>query len=124
MKKILIIDDSQFTRLNLSNFLKQNDYEIFEAENGVVGLEAVKKYSPDCILSDLLMPEMDGYGFLESLNKQGIKIPVIVLTADVQATTRKKILQAGAVGIINKPPKYPDLLNLIESSIKNSGHSK
>ena len=119
MKKILIVDDSQFTRLNLSNFLKKNEYEIFEAENGVAGLEAIQKYNPDCILSDLLMPEMDGYGFLESLNKQKIKIPVIILTADIQATT-KKIIQAGAVAIINKPPKYPDLLNLIESSIKEA----
>lgn len=124
MKKVLIVDDSQFTRLNLSNFLKQNDYEIFEAENGVAGLEAVQKHNPDCIISDLLMPEMDGYAFLENLNKQNIKIPVVILTADIQATTKTKILQAGAVGIINKPPKYPDLLNLIDSSIKNAGNPK
>ena len=118
MKKILIIDDSQFARINLSNFLKKNDYEIFEAENGIAGLDAVKEHDPDCIISDLLMPEMDGCQFLESLNKQNIKIPVIILTADIQATTKKKLMEAGAVEIINKPPKYPDLLNLIESSIK------
>jgi CheY-like chemotaxis protein len=124
MKKILIIDDSQFTRLNISNFLKQNDYEVFEAENGITGLEAVQKHHPDCILSDILMPEMDGYEFLEKLNKQNIKIPVIILTADIQATTKEKIIQAGAVGLITKPPKYPDLLNLIESSLKKAGNSK
>jgi CheY-like chemotaxis protein len=124
MKKILIIDDSQFMRFNLSNFLKQNDYEIFEAENGVAGIEAVQKHHPDCIISDLLMPEMDGYSFLEHLNNKNIKIPVIIITADVQATTKKKITQAGAVGLINKPPKYPDLLKLIESSIKKTGNLK
>ena len=124
MKKILIIDDSQFTRLNLSNFLKQNNYEICEAEHGIAGLEAIKKHLPDCIISDLLMPEMDGYEFIESMNKQNIKIPVIILTADIQETTRKKLMESGAVGIMNKPPKYPDLLNLIESSIKNAGNSK
>ena len=124
MKKILIIDDSQFTRVNLSKFLKQNNYEIFEAENGVTGLEAVQKHRPDCIISDLLMPEMDGYAFLEHLNKKNIKIPIIIITADIQATTKKKIIQAGAVGLINKPPKYTDLLNLIESSIKDTGNEK
>lgn len=119
MKKILIIDDSRFTRVNLSNFLKQHDYEIVEAENGVFGLKAIQEHKPDCIISDLLMPEMDGYSFLEHLKKEEISIPVIIITADIQETTKKKIMQSGAVGIINKPPKYPDLLNLIESSTKN-----
>jgi CheY-like chemotaxis protein len=124
MKKILIIDDSQFTRLNLSNVLKQNNYEVFEAENGATGLEAMQKHHPDCIISDLLMPEMDGYAFLEHLKNKDINIPVIVITADIQASTKKKIIQAGAVGLINKPPKYPDLLSLIESSIKDAGNIK
>jgi len=118
MKKILIIDDSRFTRVNLSNFLKQYDYEIIEADNGVSGLKAVQEQKPDCIISDLLMPEMDGYGFLENLKKQGISIPVIIITADIQETTKKKIIKSGAIGIINKPPKYPELLELIESSTK------
>lgn len=121
MKKILIIDDSKFTRLNLSSFFKENNYEIYEAENGIEGLEAIKNHNPDCILSDILMPEMDGYEFLESLNKKNIRIPVIILTADIQATTKKKVIEAGAVGLMNKPPKYPELLNLIESAIKNAG---
>jgi CheY-like chemotaxis protein len=119
MKKILIIDDSRFTRVNLSNFLKQYDYEIVEAENGVSGLKAIQEHKPDCIISDLLMPEMDGYSFLEHLKKEDISIPVIIITADIQETTKKKIMQSGAVGIINKPPKYPDLLNLIEASTNN-----
>lgn len=119
MKKILIIDDSRFTRVNLSNFLKQYDYEIVEAENGVSGLKAIQEHKPDCIISDLLMPEMDGYSFLEHLKKEDISIPVIIITADIQETTKKKIMQSGAVGIINKPPKYPDLLNLIETSTNN-----
>ncbi|MBN1848255.1 MAG: response regulator [Deltaproteobacteria bacterium] len=116
MKKILIIDDSKFTRLNLSNFLKQHNYEILEAENGIAGLKAIQEQEPDCIISDLLMPEMDGYGFLENLKKQNITIPVIIITADIQETTKNKIIQSGAVGVINKPPKYPDLLRLIETS--------
>ena len=124
MKKILIIDDSRFTRLNLSKVLEQNNYEVIEAENGITGFEAIRKHNPACIISDLLMPEMDGYELLDNLIKDNIRIPVIVITADIQKTTKKRVLDAGAVAVINKPPDYPKLLGLIESLTANEGTAK
>ena len=116
MAKILVIDDSRYTRLKIVEFLEANGLEVIEAENGISGLEITRAEKPACIVTDLLMPEMDGYEFLENLKKEGIEIPVVVITADIQETTREKVIQLGADSVINKPTDYAQLLKLIRSA--------
>ena len=113
MARILVVDDSMFARLNICNILKSSGHETVEAANGREGLEKARAVKPDCILSDLLMPELDGIEFLASLREQKLRLPVIVLTADIQETKRQQCLDLGAAGFINKPPKKQQLLSLI-----------
>ena len=82
-KNILIIDDDELTRKNLIKVLKNNRYVLEEAKNGLDGLNKIKNFKPDLIMLDLLMPEMDGFAFLEKFHKlyPDNKIPVFVLTA-------------------------------------------
>lgn len=115
MPKVLLIDDSRFTRKNVSEYLTGKGYKIVEAENGIIGLDVFEAQKPDLIITDLLMPEMDGYILLEELRNRNIHIPVIVMTADIQETTKKRVMDLGAFAIINKPPDYAQLIKLIES---------
>jgi CheY-like chemotaxis protein len=113
MPTLLVIDDSRYTRLTLVQFLEKNGFDVVEAANGNLGLEVLAHTKPDAIISDLLMPEMNGYELLDHLRAEGSTIPVIVITADIQDTTREKIMQSGAHAVMNKPADLTKLLELL-----------
>ena len=109
MAKILLIDDSWLTRRGLSGMVYAMEPGVLEAETGSMGLEMIAEETPDCILLDLLMPEMDGYEVLTHLRDAGNRTPVLVCTADIQDTAREKCMALGAAGFINKPPDETEL---------------
>ena len=117
MALILIIDDSSFTRKRIANLVKAEGHETLEASDGRQGLEMIATHSPDCIMIDLIMPEMDGLELLEMLNSQGSKIPRIVVTADIQETVRQECLKHGALAVLNKPPKTDELQNALAKAL-------
>ena len=117
MARILIVDDSLFQRRIISASLKSEGYEVIEAVNGRDGLEKREKENPDLILLDILMPEMDGFEVLKKLQEKKNSIPVIMLTSDVQNTTRDECLSLGAKAFVNKPVKGDELLPVIKSSL-------
>ncbi len=114
MAVILIIDDSFYMRGKIRSILKTGGYETIETDNGLKGLQMVSSHSPDCILLDIIMPGMDGLKILAALSEKGSTIPMIVITADIQESTRKQCLELGARAVINKPPKEEELLNTIK----------
>lgn len=67
--KILIVDDSSFKRKALGYVIERHGHEVIEAGDGEEGLEKARSYRPDLIVSDLLMPKMDGFNFLRNLKK-------------------------------------------------------
>ena len=103
MAKVLIIDDSVFQRRSIRKILNVDGHDIQEAANGRQGLEVLAAFTPDCILLDILMPDMNGLGFLKALQQQGTTVPVVVLTADIQDTTCQECLKLGAKEVIHKP---------------------
>ena len=121
MAQILIIDDSAYQRHKARNAVEAEGYELLDASNGQKGLEMAIAHTPDCILLDLLMPEMRGEEVLQTLRDQGLGIPVIVLTADIQESTRQQCLQLGAVAFINKPLQKAELLDAIRQVLNIQG---
>lgn len=103
MAKILIIDDAKFSRFMVVSLVKALGHEILEAENGQTGLEKVTTEHPDIIITDLLMPEMDGVELLETLKQRNIATPVIVLSSNIQQTMQQKCMELGAAAFITKP---------------------
>ncbi len=121
MARILHVDDSSFSRLQIGKVLKNAGHELLQAENGRAGLAAVQEQSPNLIITDILMPEMDGIVFLEALRQLGNRIPVLVITADVQHDTRENCLALGAVGLLNKPPRDEELLAAVAQALGQGG---
>ncbi len=109
MTTVLIVDDSGFQRSFLSKALKEVGYRVLEAANGEQALEIAEADPPDCILTDLIMPDMRGMALLEALRKRGSEIPVVVLTADIQERVEAQCLELGAARVLHKPVK-PDRL--------------
>ncbi len=81
--KILVVEDDESIRLMIADTLKEQGWEVHEAENGRVGLAQMEKHQPQLVLLDLMMPEMDGFEFIEVIRKheEWRDIPVIVVTA-------------------------------------------
>ncbi len=121
MARILIADDSFLQRRILGNILKEEGHETIEAVNGKDALEKAGTESPDCILLDLLMPEIDGFGVLESMREKGLNIPVIIFSADIQDTTRAKCYELGVVDFINKPIDDEVMREAVRNALKSRG---
>lgn len=117
MALILIIDDSSTTRKAILQIVKADGYEALTAVNGREGLEIIAATPPDCIILDLIMPDVDGFEVLKALREQRSKIPVIVLTADIQKIVRQECLELGAADFINKPMIKKELSDKIRKSL-------
>lgn len=117
MVKVLLIEDSAFQRKVISSIVKDFGYEVITADNGYEGVERIRTGKPDVILSDLLMPEYDGTWVLEQLKAKGITTPVIIVTSDVQNTTKDRCMGLGAFGYLNKPVQKDLLKSAIEKAL-------
>ncbi len=122
MKKILIVEDNQAVRENISEILGLANYKAISAENGKVGLDMAAKEIPDLIICDIMMPELDGYGVLHMLNKNPklSAIPFIFLTAKADRSDFRKGMEMGADDFITKPFDDIELLNAVETRLKKS----
>ena len=121
MAKILVVDDSSFARMRISNLLQEGGHVTVEAANGREGVTMAQQELPDCVLTDLLMPEMDGVSLLAALRELGSNLPIIVLTADIQESKRKECEELGAAGFLAKPPQSKVLLALVEKVLTGRG---
>ncbi len=117
MALILIVDDSLYQRLLIQKHLKAREYAVIAAQTGKEGLAMIDIHAPDLILLDLVMPEMSGVEVLQQLRAQGSDIPVIINTADIQASTYEKCIQLGAIAILNKPIDSNELHETIEQAL-------
>jgi DNA-binding response OmpR family regulator len=120
MKKILIIEDNHDIRENISELLELSGYETLQAPNGLKGIESAYKNNPDLIICDIMMPEMDGYGVLNTLNKSiaTAGIPFIFLTAKAEKSDFRKGLSMGADDYITKPFTEEELLHAVKMRLQ------
>ena len=119
MKKILIIDGQLEMRRNLTTILQLEKFQPLSAENGRVGVELAKKEKPDLILSEIAMPELDGFGVIAALRgtRETESIPFIFLTAKGEKRDVRTAVSLGANDYLIKPVAKTDLLGAIRSRI-------
>ncbi len=103
MSSILIADDSMFQRFMLRKIASSLGHEVIEAADGSQLLEKAQASPPDLILMDLNMPGLSGMEVLEALKERGSALKVVVITADIQHTTRARCMDLGAAEVMNKP---------------------
>jgi two-component system, sensor histidine kinase and response regulator len=115
MCKILVIEDDPIVRANTVDLLREEGYEVVEAENGRIGIDKAKESIPDLIISDIMMPEADGYTVYRELQNNILtsSIPFIFLTAKTEIRDIKHGMDIGADDYLTKPFRSSDLLNAI-----------
>jgi two-component system chemotaxis response regulator CheY len=119
MKKILVVDDSETVRLEVGRALKAAGYGVVEAADGVEGLERTSAEALDLVLLDVNMPRMGGLEMLEELRKTegSRKVPVLILTTEVQDSMIERAKRAGASGWIYKPPQMDLLVKTVNKLV-------
>src|SRR3989304_3127499 len=109
-KKILVIDDEESMRHMLTLILKREGYEVQAVEKGGEALQLVDSESFDFILSDVVMPEMDGLTLLHALKKKKVEATLIMMSAYGNLDTAVEAMKRGAYDYISKPFKPDEIL--------------
>ncbi len=114
--KVLYIEDNADNMMLVKRVLLVEDYEVIEARNGREGLAKAASELPDIIITDINLPDIDGYEITSSLKGNPItaNIPVIAMTANVMKKDRQNVLDAGCDGYISKPIDIDELPIQIE----------
>ncbi|MBE7382252.1 MAG: response regulator transcription factor [Leptolyngbya sp. SIO1E4] len=121
-KTLLLIDDDPNLILLVKDYLEFRGYQVITAENGREALDVLTGKTPDMIICDVMMPEMDGYAFVEHVrdNPSTEWIPVLFLSAKGQSQDRVKGLNIGADVYMVKPFEPEELVAQVESSLKQA----
>ena len=116
MRSVLIVDDEIGTRESLKMILK-NDYEVFLAKNAEEAFSQIKEHSPDVILLDIILPDLDGLKVLERIKQNDPNIIVIMVTATKPVKTAPEAKKLGAYGYVTKPFDIDELRLIITRSL-------
>lgn len=118
-KRILVVDDKANVRQLLSEYLTGQGYQVETAVNGREALYAARHFTPDVILLDIMMPEMDGYAFLKEYRRDR-SVPVIIITAREEETDTVLGLELGADDYVIKPFRMRELAARIRAVLRRS----
>ena len=118
-QKILVVDDKWENRSVVENLLQPIGFEVEEASNGKEGLEKAKEWQPDVVITDLAMPEMDGFELISNLrNLLPEDIVIIASSASVFEAEQQKSLDIGANSFLSKPVQVESLLELLNKHLQ------
>lgn len=118
--KILVAEDDPLIRETLVDLLSMHDFEVVAATNGREALEAFSRVNPDIILSDIRMPEMDGYELLRSIHRQLPWMPVILLSAKAAASDIRMGMELGADDYLTKPFDIEKVVQSVRTRVERA----
>lgn len=119
MANILIVEDNPMNMILIKDILEMDGHKVFEAWDGVEGVEKAKDLKPDFILMDINMPLLDGYGAVKQIREtESIKDTIVIaVTASVMTEEVEKILDAGFSGYLAKPIDRKDLIKTLNANL-------
>jgi two-component system, OmpR family, alkaline phosphatase synthesis response regulator PhoP len=118
--KLLVIEDNPDLAFGLRNNFEIEGYEVEVAEDGLVGLERARRWEPDLILLDLMLPGMDGYRVLRTLRADGNETPVLILTARGEEADKVMGFRHGADDYVTKPFGVLELIARVEALLRRA----
>ena len=113
-KKILVVEDEHHIAEGIKLNLELAGHEVQWAANGVLGLDLWKSFSPDLIVLDIMMPELDGHGVLREIRKVDQKLPVLILSAKNESVDKVKAFSEGVDDYLGKPFALEEFLARVD----------
>lgn len=104
-----------FQRLMLAKIARAEGLSVLEAKNGQECLDQLRAHAPTLLFLDLNMPVLSGMDVLQTVRDEAMPTTVIVITADIQDTTRQRCMELGARMLLSKPPKEPEVVSALRS---------
>lgn len=123
MKKILIIEDDPGIQLSLKDEFESEGFDVYGADNGLIGLEMIEKNPPDLIILDLMLPFLNGYQICKKLRQEGNNVPILMLTVKDQAVDKVLGLELGADDYVTKPFSLRELLARVNALLRRSAEN-
>src|ERR1035437_10707565 len=120
MKTVLVVEDNEVIREDVSEILTLANYKVISAINGKEGIEKTYEFMPDLVVSDIAMPIVDGFGMLHVLRKdpKTEDLPFIFLTSKSDRNDFRNAMDSGADDFITKPFNGDELLKAVENRFK------
>jgi DNA-binding response OmpR family regulator len=124
-KQILLVEDTTDLRMSIAELLRMEAYDVIETSNGEDALLLLETMKPQLIITDLLMPRMSGFDFIQSVrkNKQWNNVPILVFSAMPVHENEKRVLELGATAYHKKPSTLDALLDEITNLINSQQQS-
>ncbi|MBN2010627.1 response regulator [candidate division KSB1 bacterium] len=119
MSRILVIDDIDEARNTVCKILTRNGFDVVEAYNGKEAIKLVKNNMPDLVITDILMPEMEGLETIQELMKLNRKLPIVAITGSTDSPYLQVALKLGATKGLYKPFNQADLLSAVNSALNS-----
>ncbi len=121
MLRVLVVDDSKLSRSMAVRAVVSMGHETVEATNGAEALDLLTRHVPDVVLTDLLMPGLNGFELMERIRQVRPNVPVIVVSADVQVSSRERGHELGCVAFLRKPVNASELANVLHNLFSTGG---
>ncbi|PCJ54634.1 MAG: hypothetical protein COA73_14260 [Candidatus Hydrogenedentota bacterium] len=115
VQKILVIDDEPSICLTFKHLLEEEGYRVQVADNGISGMKIVREWNPDMVITDLMMPEQDGFHTIREIRKSNSCMPIIAMSALANPADVEDSMKAGALCYVSKPVDIATLLKIIEN---------
>ena len=120
MKKIMIIGDDPSVLLGLEAALEEKDYQIITASDGLIGFHDAKKKKPDLLILDIMLPSKSGLEICRDLRKEGMTIPILMLTSKTEEADKLSGFDSGADDYVTKPFSILELHARVKALLKRS----
>jgi CheY-like chemotaxis protein len=110
--RVLVAEDAPYLRFAFGRLLRMYGFEVREANDGREAIDVIGEFRPDLVLTDLMMPVMDGFELIRRLHDDPAtaSVPVVAITADATEHAERQARDAGAIDVITKPIDLPSLL--------------
>lgn len=120
MFNVLVVEDDKNLKKLMVTYLKRNNYTVFEANNGVQALDIIDKQYIDLVISDVMMPEMDGFELLNELRISNYEIPIMLITAKGDISDKKQGFILGADDYMVKPVDMEEMILRVSVLLKRA----
>ena len=120
MFSILVCEDDFAIKTMISTKLKQENYSVYTAQNGQEALNLMEKEQIDLVISDIMMPEMDGYEFVQTLRETKYTLPILMITAKSQLESLEEAFKLGVDDYMVKPLRLEELVLRVKALLRRS----
>lgn len=119
MPQILLVDDDEILLESMADLLMLSDYRVVTAQNGIEALNVLQEHRPDCIVTDVMMPEMDGFEFIGEVRRREelAEIPIILITAYDKRAYSRVPADSAPDAVLTKPFDADDLVAAIQGQL-------